>query len=97
VTRNVFQKNAKQKSGLLEQLSGKDKMIADLTVRLHDAQGHASHVSSLANLDSKLSELDSRHDKLDNDMEMMEENLRLAGLLAEKEEEIERLKAQLKM
>ncbi len=68
-----------------------------MTVRLHDAQGHVSHVEGMASLDSKLSELDSRHDKLDNDMEMMEENLRLTALLNEKEEEIERLKAQLKM
>lgn len=81
---------------MLEQLSGKDKTIADLTVRLHAAQGHASHVEGMASLDSKLSELDSRHDKLDGDLEMMEENLRLAALLNEKEEEIERLKARLK-
>lgn len=81
----------------MEQLSSKDKTIADLTVRLHEAQGDASHVAGMAHLDSKLSELDSRHDKLDNDMEMMEENLRLNALLAVKDEEIERLKAQLKM
>jgi hypothetical protein len=82
---------------VLLQLGEKDKTIADLTVRLHAAQGHVSHVEGMASLDSKLSELDSRHDKLDNDLEMMEENLRLAALLGEKEEEIEKLKALLKV
>jgi chromosome segregation ATPase len=88
-------KAAEARSAALAQLSGKDAVIADLTVRLHAAQGAASHVESLAGLDSKLSELDSRHDKLDNDMEMMTENFRLAGLLAEREEQIAALKAQL--
>ncbi len=90
-----LERAAEQRSALLAQLSAKDKTIADLTVRLHAAQGDASHLEGMAGLDSKLSELDSRHDKLDTDIEMMAENLRLAGVVAEREEEIAALKAQL--
>lgn len=81
-----------QVAELSSKLSGKDKTIGELTVKLHEVMGEASE-KSMSGLDSQLAMLDAKHDKLDGDMELMEENLRLQALLNEKEELIAKLQA----
>ncbi len=82
-------------SNLNKLVSNKDKTIADLTLKLshaHTSSGPASNDK----LDKHLQTLEAKQDKLDADMELMEENLTLQANLAEKDEEIDRLRKQLK-
>ncbi len=76
-------------------LGGKDKTIADLSLRL--AESHtASGPAKSDKLDNHLEQLEKKQDKLDADMELMEENLTLQANLAEKDEIIDKLKRELK-
>jgi hypothetical protein len=84
---------AKEVATLTERLNSKEHTISNLSKELSTVLLEGPKED--AKLESKISELDRKSEKMSADMEMMEENLKLQAVVAEKDELINSLTEQL--